>query len=227
MAWGEIMRSSRRAILQRSARRHRSGEVRDEHGSATLALLAGAALGIITALLVWLVILMQDKPDAAGQAPATTAVAPVKTLTVAPPTKATTAPAESAPTVLGDVRGLPAGLFCRDLNSKGYSYVAAIDYWRIHGQPNQMDADRNGIPCETVYARGDIGKYWNGRDIVGAAPLPAGLFCRDLAARGASYAEAVAYWWSTNMPARMDADGNSIPCETVYSTAAVNNFWHP
>jgi hypothetical protein len=28
------------------------------------------------------------------------------------------------------------------------------------------------------------------------------------------------------MPARLDADGNSIPCETVYSTAAVGNFWY-
>jgi hypothetical protein len=24
----------------------------------------------------------------------------------------------------------------------------------------------------------------------------------------------------------MDADGTSIPCETVYSTGAVKNFWH-
>jgi hypothetical protein len=50
----------------------------------------------------------------------------------------------------GDVRRQPAGLFCRNLLSRGFSYVAAIDYWRMHGQPNQMDADRNGIPCETV-----------------------------------------------------------------------------
>ena len=121
---------------------------------------------------------------------------------------------------------LPLGLFCRDLKSKGYSYVAAIDYWRLHGQPNQMDADRNGVPCETVYPRSDIGQYWNGREISGATPLATGLLCRDLAARGATYAQAVAYWWYYNRPLRMDADKNGIPCETVYSVATVNSFWY-
>jgi hypothetical protein len=122
---------------------------------------------------------------------------------------------------------LPAGLFCRDLKAKGYSYVAAIDYWQLHGQPDRMDADRNGIPCETVYSRSDVAAYWNGREVTGVVPWTAGLFCRDLAARGATYAQAVAYWWYYDMPQRMDADKNGIPCETVYSTAAVNAFWFP
>ncbi len=56
----------------------------------------------------------------------------------------------------GNVAALPAGLFCRDLNARGYSYVAAVGYWRLHGNPNQMDADRNGIPCETVYPASDV-----------------------------------------------------------------------
>jgi hypothetical protein len=122
---------------------------------------------------------------------------------------------------------LPAGLFCRDLNAKGYSYVAAVDYWRLHGQPNQMDADRNGIPCETVYSRNDVAAYWNGREINGVTFWSAGLYCRDLVARGASYGEAVRYWWYYGMPDRMDADKNGIPCETVYSAATVNAFWFP
>ena len=45
-------------------------------------------------------------------------------------------------------------------------------------------------------------------------------------ARGFSYAESVAYWWTMGLPARMDADRNGIPCETVYSRASVNDFWH-
>ena len=90
-----------------------------------------------------------------------------------------------------------------------------------------MDADRNGIPCETVYSRSDVAAYWNGRQITGAAPLGAGLFCRDLAARGATYAQAVAYWWYYDRPSRMDADKNGIPCETVYPAATVNAFWFP
>jgi hypothetical protein len=27
------------------------------------------------------------------------------------------------------------------------------------------------------------------------------------------------------MPTRMDADGNGIPCETVYPAVVVNAFW--
>ncbi len=46
---------------------------------------------------------------------------------------------------------LPSGLFCRDLAADGYSYAAAIEYWRVEGMPDRMDADRNGIPCETVH----------------------------------------------------------------------------
>jgi hypothetical protein len=33
-------------------------------------------------------------------------------------------------------------------------------------------------------------------------------------------------WWVTAMPAGLDADGNSIPCEAVCPTAAVSNFWY-
>ena len=182
-------------------------------------------------LLAWLLVLM-TKDDPSKQAASTPASAPaapvsVTTRTVAPPAEGTTSTAPAAPKVAGDVRSLPAGLFCRDLKAKGYSYVAAIDYWRLHGQPDQMDADRNGIPCETVYSRSDVAAYWNGREVTGVVPWTAGLFCRDLAARGATYAQAVAYWWYYDMPQRMDADKNGIPCETVYSTAAVNAFWFP
>jgi hypothetical protein len=201
-----------------------------DRGNATLAALAGVAVGVLLVLLTWLVVMLNraDPDDRAATTPTAApttasapAPAPVKTVTVAPSVKGTA----TAPKAVGDVRSLPAGLFCRDLKAKGYSYVAAIDYWRLHGQPNQMDADRNGIPCETVYSRSDVALYWNGREISGSAPLTAGLFCRDLAARGATYGEAVAYWWYYDRPTRMDADNNGIPCETVYSTATVNAFW--
>ena len=207
---------------------------RDERGNTTLAALGGVAVGVILVLLTWLVVLMtkdDPAPRAADTAPSTavatsapvaSAPASVITKTVVPTVKGTS---NSAPAV-GDVRSLPAGLFCRDLNAKGYSYVAAIEYWRLHGQPNQMDADRNGIPCETVYPRSDVAAYWNGREISGVVFWSAGLYCRDLAARGASYAVAVRYWWYYGMPDRMDADKNGIPCETVYSAATVNAFWY-
>jgi len=49
------------------------------------------------------------------------------------------------------VTTLPSGLFCRDLHAMGYNWNQAITYWNYWGQPDRMDADLNGIPCETVY----------------------------------------------------------------------------
>lgn len=45
----------------------------------------------------------------------------------------------------------PAGLFCRDLKARGYTFNESVRYWFSHGQPDQMDADKNGVPCETVF----------------------------------------------------------------------------
>jgi serine/threonine protein kinase len=144
----------------------------------------------------------------------------------------TGATSPSAPAVAtvgpGLVSDLASGLFCRDLMSGGYSYSAAIDYWRMNGEPNRMDADRNGIPCETVYSASDVAAYWGDRLPEGgsvAAPAPAGLFCRDLFAAGYSYAEAVDYWYSKGKPTRMDEDLNGIPCETVYPASLVADYW--
>ena len=203
---------------------------RNQFGSATLAALAGVAVGAILVLLaVLLVLVTRDDPaeNAVSTAPSASP-APVSVTRVAPPTvKGTTTSAPAPPIAIGDVRSLPSGLFCRDLKAKGYSYVAAIDYWRFHGQPNQMDADRNGIPCETVYSRSDVASYWNGRVVSGSVSFGAGLFCRDLVARGATYAQAVFYWYNNGMPDRMDADKNGVPCETVYAPAIVESFWAP
>jgi len=49
------------------------------------------------------------------------------------------------------VTNLPSGLYCRDLNAMGYSWSEAITYWNYWGQPDRMDIDLNGVPCETVY----------------------------------------------------------------------------
>lgn len=147
----------------------------------------------------------------------TTSTTTTTTTTIAPPPTA-------AP--LGDVLAQPAGLLCRDLESKGFSYSASVDYWRFHGQPNRMDADRNGIPCETVYPRGDVIAYWGAIAEDEYNSTPAGLKCADLAARGFSYAEAVAYWFATGAPDLMDADLNGIPCETVYSGDEIDFYWY-
>ena len=44
-----------------------------------------------------------------------------------------------------------AGLYCRDLKAMGYNWSEAIAYWNYWGDPDNMDIDLNGIPCETVY----------------------------------------------------------------------------
>jgi hypothetical protein len=40
------------------------------------------------------------------------------------------------------------------------SYSEAVDYWFLHGAPDRMDEDLNGIPCETVYPPADVSAYW-------------------------------------------------------------------
>jgi hypothetical protein len=81
-----------------------------------------------------------------------------------------------------------------------------------------------------VYPPTDVSAYWAARElppsVLQRSPVLApGLYCRDLALRGTSYADAVIYWWSEGSPDRMDADHNGIPCETVYSPMAVAAFW--
>ena len=65
-----------------------------------------------------------------------------------------------------------------------------------------------------------------------------GLLCRDLAADRAGFPFdvagttpdtaaflATAYWMLEGMPDRMDADGDGIPCETVFPDAAIEWVW--
>ena len=85
--------------------------------------------------------------------PAPAAPAPVPNAPVAP----APAPAPNPPV---NSFGLPTGLFCRDLADMGYSYADAMDYWYADGAPDRMDADVDGIPCETVYPSWEIDAYW-------------------------------------------------------------------
>ena len=117
------------------------------------------------------------------------------------------------------VVGLAGGLFCRDLDAAGYGFEQALAYWVREGRPSRMDADGNGIPCETVYSAGEVQSVM---DLVGGyAP---NLLCRGLADRGAGFGEAVSYWVQEGAPERMDADGNGIPCETVYDAGEIADF---
>ena len=66
----------------------------------------------------------------------------------------------SSQSFFDSVRWTDPGLFCRDLAEREYSYEDAVAYWLSEGAPDRMDADRNGIPCETVFPEEDINDYF-------------------------------------------------------------------
>ena len=119
-----------------------------------------------------------------------------------------------------NVTGIEAGLFCRDLANMGYTAWEAIPYWLAEGAPDRMDADRNGIPCETVFGE-DIEAFLNA-----AIGEPAGQSCADLGLPDdwSGFERAIAYWMLEGAPDRMDADGNGIPCESVFSEDVVSEY---
>ena len=53
-----------------------------------------------------------------------------------------------------------SGLFCRDLKAQDAPYFDAVMYWFAEGKPDRMDADLNGIPCETVYSARAVNRVW-------------------------------------------------------------------
>jgi len=113
---------------------------------------------------------------------------------------------------------LAPGLICKDVAAEGYGFFPALIYWVREGRPNRMDADSNGIPCETVYPAAEVGSiiYFDA-----GAEISPGLMCSDVASLGHAYAAALVYWVREGAPARMDADSNGIPCETVYPTTEI------
>ena len=90
--------------------------------------------------------------------------APESTIPTTTPTTATiaetTTTAATTTTASPTVVDLAPGLFCRDLNAAGFGYSDAVAYWVSEGEPDRMDADHNGIPCETVYSETDILAFW-------------------------------------------------------------------
>ena len=107
--------------------------------------------------------------DAVTPASQTTVVASTRPVPANEATSSTTAVTTSSSatstavvttTSLTPVSDLESGLFCRDLLPRGYAYSEAVAYWTNEGQPDRMDTDLNGIPCETVYDRSVIRAFW-------------------------------------------------------------------
>ena len=57
----------------------------------------------------------------------------------------------TAVSALGEISALPDSLRCAELDALGLGPKQAVDYWFLWGAPALMDADSNGIPCETVW----------------------------------------------------------------------------
>lgn len=81
----------------------------------------------------------------------------------------------STDSLLADYDRVPKGLFCRDLldedvNAYPFSQFStpesnffwSLVYWSLAGEPDRMDADRNGVPCETLYDPAVVGNVLAG-----------------------------------------------------------------
>lgn len=66
--------------------------------------------------------------------------------------------------LLADYQRVPKGLFCRDLldpdvdaypfrqlSTPAVNFFWSLIYWSLEGRPDRMDADQDGVPCETLY----------------------------------------------------------------------------
>lgn len=225
-SWNQPDTSWNQSVPQQAPQPHRQPSAVGKYliGAVSALLVVGVLVG------AYLLGRSGGDDDAAPTSTSTPSTSTTSTSTTSTTPTTITMPTTTPPVVgsapptatTGNVLAEPAGLFCRDLRGRGYSYSAAVAYYDQFGRPDQMDADKNGIPCETVYPRSDIVGYWpqSTYDVVPSYELPSGLLCRDLQARGIGVYDALRYYIWEGSPDRMDADGNGIPCETVYSNAA-------
>lgn len=96
---------------------------------------------------------------------------------------------------------------CEQLQDAGMTFPQVVQYWYGLGAPTDMDDDRDGIPCETVYGE---------KNAPAATPQTTTHDCATLQAQGMSFDEVTRYWNSLGSPADMDDDSDGIPCETIY-----------
>jgi Excalibur calcium-binding domain len=124
------------------------------------------------------------------------------------PTTATTRPPKPTTSRLALVQGK----YCAAMRAAGWSFDEARAYYEDHGQPAHMDADGDGIPCETVY--GEVGGPTPApqQDCDPSYPddclpsPPPDLDCADIG-------HPVAVDHDYGDPHRLDADGDGYGCE--------------
>jgi hypothetical protein len=147
--------------------------------------------------------------DDQGQAqPSPTVATATTAATTTTEAATTTRPATTRPLKL------VVGKYCAAMKAAGWSFAQARAYYEDHGQPAHMDADGDGIPCETVY--GEVGAPGPApapqQDCDPAYPddclpsPPPDLDCADVGHR-------VTVDHSYGDPHRLDADRDGIGCD--------------
>ncbi|GAA2349776.1 hypothetical protein GCM10009854_29380 [Saccharopolyspora halophila] len=122
-----------------------------------------------------------------------------------PPPAAPQAPPAAAPRAAPS----PATHDCQVLQGRGMTYSEVLGYWSSLGLPQDMDDDRDGWPCETIYGDQNPG-------LSTAQPGLTTHDCQVLQGRGMTYSEVLGYWSSLGLPQDMDDDRDGWPCETIY-----------
>ena len=107
------------------------------------------------------------------------------------------------------------GLYCRDIvTDRWMGPEVPFLYWLMEGSPDRMDADRDGIPCETLFPEIVLSQFLEDPYLLEDG-VPSGLTCDDLRWVRPFYRQAVAYYVTEGFPGMLDDDGDGIPCENA------------
>ena len=107
------------------------------------------------------------------------------------------------------------GLYCRDIvTDRWMGPEVPFLYWLVEGSPDRMDADRDGIPCETLFPEIVLSQFLEDPYLLEDG-VPSGLTCDDLLRVRPFYRQAVAYYVTEGLPGMLDDDGDGIPCENA------------
>lgn len=110
---------------------------------------------------------------------------------------------------------LSHGLFCRDIVLDPWTGPQVpFLYWLVEGSPDRMDADRDGIPCETLFPQIVLSQFLEDPYLLEDG-VPSGLACDDLRWVRPYYRQAVAYYVTEGFSGMLDEDGDGIPCENA------------
>lgn len=118
-----------------------------------LSILALAAMGVVLMLLVFPLGGEADTGD--DDQPATT------TSTSTSTTTSTTSTSTTTTTEPSPIDFEPEGMRCTQIERAGYTFGEAFRYFQKFDQPEWMDPDADGIPCESNYDQEDIDAVMN------------------------------------------------------------------